>query len=294
MNNQPYILNKKYSSKIILLGEYGVIHGGEILASPLSKYSAQWIQNNPIESIQKELFKIYNYLISKDNKTINLAHFKEAINNGFYLSSNIPSGYGLGSSGSISAAIYDAFAYLKATDLDEIKRDLIAIESCFHGVSSGIDPLVIYLNTSIHIDNGKIKVLDQSIDLRNYFLIDTHVKRKTAPLVNQYLKRAKNPDYRAEIENYKSLNRKAIEAQLTNDHSALAIILSEISRWQYQYLDFAILDQHQDLWQSTLDRSDISLKHCGAGGGGFIMGYSENIDAITSEFSGLYDFIRLG
>lgn len=294
MSNEPYILDQKYSSKIILLGEYGVIHGGEILASPLIKYSAKWIRDNPIESIQKELFKIYNYLISKENKTLNLNRFKEAINDGFYLKSNIPSGYGLGSSGSISAAIYDAFAYQKATDLDDIKKDLIDIESCFHGVSSGIDPLVIYLNASIHIDHSEIKVIDQSIDLSNYFLIDTHVKRKTAPLVDQYLERAKNAEYSAAIEIYKSLNRRAIQAQLNNNTTTLRQIIAEISQWQYEYLDFAILDQHKALWRATLNRSDISLKHCGAGGGGFIMGYSENINVVKSEFDGKYDLIPLG
>lgn len=294
MTKEKNILDKRYSSKIILLGEYGVIHGGEILASPLMKYSASWAEDKPSKNAQKELLKIYDYLLSQENETINLNKFKEAIKDGIYLSSNIPSGYGLGSSGSISAGIYDAFAYKKASNLNELKQDLIAIESCFHGVSSGIDPLVIYLNAHIHIDENGIGVLDQNIDMSNYFLIDTHQKRKTGPLVDQYLEKAKSSEFLSQIEHYKALNRKAIRAQLNNDSNSLSQTISEISRWQYHHLDFAILPKHKELWQSTLDRTDISLKHCGAGGGGFIMGYSKNVDAISQEFKSDYDIIKLG
>ncbi len=284
---------KQYSSKIILLGEYGVIQGGEILAVPISKFSAQWIKDKPSIDIQKELLKIYDYLIANNNNNINLKQLKEAIDNGVYLSSNIPSGYGLGSSGAITAAIYDEFAFEKTNNLDELKQNLIDVESCFHGVSSGIDPLVIYLNTSIHIDKDGINVLDKSIDLSHYFLIDTQTKRKTSPLVDQYIERANHSKYRREIDNYNSLNRKAIHAQLNKDYQSLSKLIAKISHWQYEYLDFAILENYKSLWQSTLNRSDISLKHCGAGGGGFIMGFAENVDAIATEFKNEFDIIKL-
>jgi len=232
-------------------------------------------------------------LESKGNKKIDLAQFEKSILEGHRLKSSIPTGYGLGSSGSITAAIYDVFGIEKATDLDTLKQDLIDIESCFHGVSSGIDPLVIYLNKPIHIKNKKVQVLDQNLDMSHFFLIDTHLHRKTGPLVEQYLELANNSNFRNEIEKYKSLNSLAIEAQLNNDVSRLSEIMNEISRWQFQYLDFAILDEHRELWESTLDRSDVSLKHCGAGGGGFIIGYTEDVGAVIDGFCD-FDLVRLG
>ena len=293
MSKENHSNLKNYSSKIILLGEYGVIQGGEILAVPINKFSAQWTKDIPSLDIQKELLKIYDYLIANNNEKIDLNELKTAIDNGVYLSSNIPSGYGLGSSGAITAAIYDEFAFEKTNNLDELKQNLIDIESCFHGVSSGIDPLVIYLNTSIHINKDGINVLDKSIDLSHYFLIDTQTKRKTSPLVDQYIERANHSKYRREIDNYNSLNRKAIHAQLNKDYQSLSKLIAKISHWQYEYLDFAILENYKSLWQSTLNRSDISLKHCGAGGGGFIMGFAENVDAIATEFKNEFDIIKL-
>lgn len=284
---------KKYPSKIILLGEYGVIHGGPILASPLMHYSAKWVKEKPKTEKQKTLLKIHDYLLSKKNSKINLHDFRDAIESGLHLSSNIPSGYGLGSSGSITAGIYDLFAYEKITELHQLKQDLIEIESCFHGVSSGIDPLVIYLNSPVYIVDNNIEVLENPVELDNYFLIDTKAKRKTSPLVDIYLQRAQKSSFQSEIEKYKQLNHKAIDAQLSGDKDALVISIAQISQWQYQNLDFAILDNYKKLWQSTLDRSDISLKHCGAGGGGFILGYAEDVASIAKEFKDQFDLIPL-
>lgn len=293
MFNIDNISSKKYSSKIILLGEYGVIHGGEILASPLSLYSAQWAKEKNSAYHQKELFKIHEYLTKSENKIIDLHKFMSFIKEGIYMESDIPTGYGLGSSGTITAGIYDIFAKEKTTDIEELKRHLIDIECCFHKKSSGTDPLVIYLKKSIHMGSNGIHVIHQSIDMSHYFLLDTHYKRKTGPLVDKYLQRAEDQKYLKAIERYKTLNQNAIAAQLKNDASKLSKIISEISRWQYEHLDYAIQDVHKELWKSTLNRADVSLKLCGAGGGGFMIGYAENVDQVIDEFCD-FNIIRLG
>jgi len=284
---------KKYASKIILLGEYGVIHGGEILASPLSKYTAQWMVEKDNDYQRKRLAHIYDYLVEYGIQSIDLEELKSAIENGTYLQSDIPTGYGLGSSGSITAALYDVFGREQygIDDLDSLKQDLIDIECCFHRKSSGIDPLVIYLDSPVHINGKGIQILDQPLDMSNYFLIDTYEQRSTGLLVDQYMELAEDPDYMNEIEIYKSLNKNAIAAQLKGDITKLSSAISDISRWQYNFLSFGILDIHKELWRSTLDRFDVSLKLCGAGGGGFMMGYAEN-EKILEEFSE-FDLIRL-
>ena len=288
------ISDKSYSSKIILLGEYAVIHEGEILATPLSLYNAQWQIDKSSEYLKSGLQLIYDYLQSKSNKKIDLELFLKAIKDGALMQSNIPSGYGLGSSGAITAGIYDAFVPedMKATNTYDLKQDLIDIESCFHGVSSGIDPLVIYLNQSIHIDGNGIHILEDTIDLSHYFLIDTHAPRKTSSLVKQYVDRTEDESYMAAIDRYKKICATAIRAQLSGNQKLLSSAISDISHWQYKHLDFAILDDYRDLWKYTLDRDDLSIKLCGAGGGGFLLGYAHDVDNVLAELSE-FDLVRL-
>lgn len=288
------ISDKSYSSKIILLGEYAVIHGGEILAAPLNQYSARWEKDQPTATQTKGLQPILEYLKSTNNTKVDVRAFAQAISDGMYLSSNIPSGYGLGSSGAITAGIYDLFVSgeNKASDTSILKEDLVAIESCFHGVSSGVDPLVIYLNQSIHIDGKEIHILEDDIDLSHYFLIDTGISRKTSPLVKQYVDRAQDSSYLDAIGDYKKMCSAAIAAQLSGDRDSLVTAISAISHWQYEYLDFAILDDYRDFWKYTLDRDDVTIKLCGAGGGGFMLGYADDVDRVMAEFSE-YGVVRL-
>lgn len=294
MKPLTHISDKYYSSKIILLGEYAVIQGGEILATPLNQYSARWIKNIPSDYHTKGLQLVIDYLRSTNNCKVNLDEIAQAMIDGIYLQSDIPSGYGLGSSGAITAAIYDIFVgeNVKATNIASLQQDLIDIESCFHGVSSGIDPLVIYLNQGVHINSKGISLLSESIDLSRYFLIDTLIPRKTSPLVEQYLERAKKESYLTAIEDYKSINSRAIQAQLTDNQKSLSAAISEISHWQYKNLEFAILDDYRDLWKSTLDQEYLSIKLCGAGGGGFLLGYAHDMDRAMSELAD-YNLIRL-
>ncbi|MEJ6692181.1 MAG: hypothetical protein QNL00_01195 [Saprospiraceae bacterium] len=288
------ISDKSYSSKIILFGEYSVIHGGEILATPINQYSARWEKNKPTSNLTKSLQPILEYLKYTNNTKVDLKAFAQAISNGMYLHSNIPSGYGLGSSGAITAAIYDLFVLdeKKASDTSLLKEDLLGIESYFHGVSSGIDPLVIYLNQSIHIDEDVIHILEDNIDLSHYFLIDTGISRKTSPFVKQYIDRAQDESYLSSIDRYKKMCSAAIAAQMNDNQASLCAAISDISHWQYEYLDFAILDDYRDLWKDTLDRDNLSIKLCGAGGGGFLLGYAEDVDRAITEYN-KYKLIRL-
>lgn len=286
MISNHHISNRSYSSKVILLGEYSVIHEGEILAVPLPLHTARWKVEKPTVGRKDGLKMILNYLQTQDNQVIDALKFAKSIEEGLYLQSDIPSGYGLGSSGAITAALYDLFAIVhNEFDTTLLKQDLLDIESCFHGVSSGIDPLVIYLDKCIHIDQNGIHVINEPLDLSHYFLIDTGKARKTSPFVKQYLECAKKDSYLRAVEKYKSIVSNAISLLLASDHSALSNSMAAISQWQYEHLDFAILDEYRDLWRSTLDMEGVSIKLCGAGGGGYLLGYALDIDKALTQFS---------
>jgi len=76
------------------------------------------------------------------------------LNEGLAFESNIPIGFGLGSSGALSAGVYDSFCLAKANDnLELTKKHLAQIESYFHGSSSGTDPLVSFLQQGVYIES---------------------------------------------------------------------------------------------------------------------------------------------
>ena len=76
-----------------------------------------------------------------------------------YFDSSIPQGYGVGSSGALVAAFYDRYAVDKISPqadlipekLSRLKSIFAAMESYFHGKSSGLDPLNSYLSLPLLI-----------------------------------------------------------------------------------------------------------------------------------------------
>jgi len=137
-----------------------------------------------------------------------------------------------------------------------------------------------------------IHVLDDELDLSHYFLLDSGKARKTAPLVAQYIEKTKKDSYLLEVNKYKSIVRDAIKAQIKSDFTILSQDMAKISQWQFEHLDFAILDDYKNLWKSTLENDNLSLKLCGAGGGGYFLGYANDIDQVISDYSD-YNLIRL-
>jgi mevalonate kinase len=55
-----------------------------------------------------------------------------------------------------------------------------------------------------------------------------------------------------------------------------------ISVLEYRYFIPMIPHTIKSIWESTLDRPDISLKLCGAGGGGFFLGFAQKHVDITT------------
>ena len=118
-----------------------------------------------------------------------------------YFDSSIPQGYGVGSSGALVAAIYDQYAQEKITVLENLTKEKLlrlkeifsAMESFFHGNSSGLDPLNSYLSLPILI-HSKDKIEPTGIPSQNpegkgaVFLLDSEMVGETAPMVSLFMK----------------------------------------------------------------------------------------------------------
>lgn len=290
------MIQKKYTSKLLLFGEHIIITGASALALPFKNYYGLWsdqLKKGLVSEKKTDLTslvsikKIYTYLKELNYKEelisrIDFKKFEQDITAKVWFESNIPTGYGLGSSGAVCAAIYDRYCINPEQDLMKLKGALAQLENCFHGQSSGIDPLVCYLDKMLLIKTDKsIHPICVPVAKKNtgaaIFLIDTGVSRQTTPFVNYFLSQAKLPLFQAKcIEPLSKSTDLAISAFRQQDISTLLEEVEIISQLQYSYLQKMILKEFQGIWKSGLATKLYSLKLCGAGGGGFILGFTKD------------------
>ena len=81
----------------------------------------------------------------------------------------------------------------------ELKNIFSSLESYYHGTSSGLDPLICYLNLPILIKSknelGTVGIPNSNEGKGAVFLLNTGVVGKTQPLVKHFLERCKEKDF---------------------------------------------------------------------------------------------------
>lgn len=290
--------------KLLLFGEYSVLLNGSAISFPLKSFSAKFdfwdksLENEQAFISNNNLIAFSTFLSNDKNlkSHISVDIFKDDLNNGMYLWSDIPIGYGIGSSGVLCASIYKKYKIERQNILDvnliSLKNMFVAMEAYFHGKSSGLDPLTSYLNTPVLMKNSDIyRVQTEVSGFENWALIDSNVERKTDSLVKLFLAKCEDSDYLKEIRiNYIPQVEKIIDNINANlnkkqsDEETLQILRS-ISRMQYLYFDEMIPDNIKDIWQYGLDTGLYSLKLLGAGGGGFFLCYSNSWKKAANIFT---------
>ena len=278
--------NTFYPAKLLLFGEHTVLQGSQALAVPLWQFGGRWEQTTDA-TLQYDLPKFMNYLgdLVKNNELdLDTEGGVKALESGLCFSSNIPSGYGAGSSGALVAAVFDKFGKNKPTDLVGLKAIFGKMESYFHGASSGFDPLICYVKTPILIKKEANLVPLESVDNDlQIFLLDTHIPRKAENLIKIFAERCQVQQYKElvinelvpEIDN-------AITSFLGNMPDLLFETVHKISHFQYRYFPEAVPLAYKNVWLEGLSSDTYKLKLCGAGGGGFILGFCKNLD-ITQQ-----------
>ncbi|MEM1319084.1 MAG: mevalonate kinase [Bacteroidota bacterium] len=288
----------RYPGKLLLFGEYIIIKGGSALAMPLDLYSGQWRWAAPEtsrEELQQQL-PLWAAQLMQWQRTgdllapLDLQRFNEELEQGLYFQSSIPRGYGTGSSGALCAALLGRFGQKHEKQLAVLKQQLAQLEGFFHGSSSGIDPLVCYTQQPLLlVPSGDLQPcrLPEALPAATLFLIDTGIARQTEPLVQHFLQCCQDPTFEQHgVAPLILLNEQAIAAFLAGDTTALLETITGISRLQLQYFGPMILEEFRGIWERGLEEgSTYSLKLCGAGGGGFILGLSTDWDATQRELS---------
>lgn len=285
-----------YPSKVLLLGEYTIIQNSAALAIPYTYYKSYWsdhiLSGNFENTIDPSFSKQSLQKIAVDLKSLNyplldLNQLEKDLSDGLWFCTNSPMGYGLGSSGAVCAAIYDRYALQKIADLQLLKQELALLEHSFHGKSSGIDPLIAYIKQPLWVHSDKSI---QPIELPTkkegaIFLIDTQLPRISTPLINFFVESCEQADFNSSFVAPVSLAvDKAIYALIKGNFNDLMSSIQLISELQLAYLPPMIPTVVQELWQKGLNSNDFYLKICGAGGGGFMLGFAYDWKSVKQHF----------
>lgn len=271
-------MTNKFPSKILLIGEYSLVTGGSGLAIPYHHYSGELQFNSSHGSLDSNhsISHLLNYLKLRLNNEpeLNLEQMELDLQNGLWFNSTIPTGYGLGSSGALVSAIYNKYKLFKQPELLKLKSQLAAMESFFHGSSSGVDPLVALIQKPILIKKDQVIVLDSwSLDKLgcSLYLVDTGLKSKTISLVDWFkTKMLQNTFREATIRDY-VLPNEAVIGNIESGEPVNFENIMEISRYQLEYLSPMVTDPFRKHFFAGLESEAFAFKLCGSGGGGFML-----------------------
>ncbi|MCK5782391.1 MAG: mevalonate kinase [Flavobacteriales bacterium] len=291
-----------FYAKVLLFGEYGIIEDSMGLSVPYNFYQgvlklpADRKSNVLAEDSNFHLRKYLDYIkeLNSDeslNVKFDIDELLNDIDLGLYFDSSIPQGYGVGSSGALVAALYDRYALSKIDsktkltkeNIQELKRIFGEMESHFHGKSSGIDPLICYLNIPLLIKSKTeidlVGIPDMNEGKGAVFLIDSGMPGETEPMVNIFMEKCKHEGFRNMLkEQFVKYNDACIQSFVKGEFSTLFKDLKNLSSLVLDNFKPMIPTSFHNLWQNGIDSDDYYMKLCGSGGGGYILGFAEDFE----------------
>ena len=157
------------------------------------------------------------------------------------------------------------------------------MESFFHGTSSGIDPLICYMNIPLLI-NSKNDIdtvgLPQETDGKGaIFLINSGIPGKTGPMVQTFFEKMKNEGFRKTMRReFKKYNDACIDAFVKGKTEPLFSNLKDLSTWAFVHFRPMIPSRLLNAWENGIQSNDYYLKLCGSGGGGYVLGFTKDFE----------------
>jgi len=290
-----------FYSKILLFGEYGIIKDSKGLSIPYNFYKgALKIDTHHTVATHKSNQSLLRFTTHLEKLhaekpslvTFDLNTLKMDVEKGLYFDSSIPQGYGVGSSGALVAAVYDKYAEDKITVLENLTREKLLqlkaifaeMESFFHGKSSGLDPLNSYLSLPILI-NSKEDIEPAGIPSQTesgrgaVFLLDSGTTGETAPMVQIFMENMKQEGFRAMLKDQFVKHTDAcVDDFLQGNVNSLFGNIKQLSKVVLENFKPMIPKEFHTLWKNGIETNAYYLKLCGSGGGGYMLGFTENID----------------
>ena len=282
-----------FNSKILLFGEYGIMHDSNALSIPYKKFNGSLSKSDHLSEDQKisnrNIESLYEYIIQEDylNDIINSDNLKDEIDSGLYFDSNIPIGSGLGSSGALVSSIISRYSKvdLKSFSNSEIKKIMSLVESKFHGNSSGFDPAVSYFNKPMLYSNQKIKLIER-IAFKDFkvYIIDSQIDSSTKKMIKVFEDKISKSEFRLFF-NSKFINdtNQCIN-HLINTSKLFRDSVKELSNDTLHNFQEMIPEKLKHKWKEGIKNDSYYMKLCGSGGGGFFLAYDFD-NQINSSFS---------
>ena len=158
------------------------------------------------------------------------------------------------------------------------------MESFFHGHSSGLDPLICYMNLPILIrsrhDIGTVGIPNSKKDGKGaIFLLDSGMSHSTGSLIDIFFEKMKNEGFRKMLKDeFGALNDACIEAFINGRKASLLENVKMLSLVVLKHFYPMIPRGVRRAWVNGLRTGEYYLKLCGAGGGGFILGFTDDYE----------------
>lgn len=281
---------EKFYAKILLFGEHTLMYGSQALSIPYFErfgyFSFTPTLGNSLDSVS-HLLRFAKYLKDLPQLPLDVRAFEKDINDGLVYNTNIPLNYGLGSSGSLVAAVYARYGTDKISkettetkDLQALKQLFSEMESCFHGKSSGLDPLICYLQKAITINpEGKLSVVpgepfhgkgDDAV-----FLLDSGQQGETQTMVRNFATWCKAADFTKCVQNELiPATNYCIQNWIAGEKEKFFDSIKTLSSVTLKLLSSMVPKGFETCWHQGLETNDYYLKLCGSGGGGMILGFT--------------------
>ena len=282
-----------FNSKILLFGEYGIMHDSNALSIPYKKFNGSLSKSDHLSEDQKisnrNIESLYEYIIQEDylNDIINSDNLKEEIDSGLYFDSNIPIGSGLGSSGALVSSIISRYSKvdLKSFSNSEIKKIMSLVESKFHGNSSGFDPAVSYFNKPMLYSNQKIKLIER-IAFKDFkvYIIDSQIDSSTKKMIKVFEDKISKSEFRLFFNSKFINNTNQCINHLINTSKLFRDSVKELSNDTLHNFQEMIPEKLKPKWKEGIKNDSYYMKLCGSGGGGFFLAYDFD-NQINSSFS---------
>ena len=98
-------------------------------------------------------------------------------------------------------------------------------------------------------------------------------------MVNIFMENLKDKGFRAMVKNeFNKYTDACVENFLGGDIKSLFSNTKQLSKVVLNNFKPMIPEQFHGLWQKGIDTNDYYLKLCGSGGGGYILGFTEDLE----------------
>ncbi len=278
-------INRRFPSKLLIAGEFTVLTGGDALAIPFDLYSGIWKKSDYPDT---SLLSFGTYL--ENVEFIEAERLIHDIHKGWHFESDIPVGYGLGSSGALTAAVYSHYHHSHEIDPVIIQAQLALMEHHFHGTSSGFDPLISYKNQSFALLNKKLTEVNPISHPGPsghglLYLLDSGTLRGGINSIQWFYKEMEKQIFKEKLNVLSEINHSLIGAWMEARIHDLPELFHSVSILQFEYFQPLIPPAIMSWWARGLDTHQYYIKLCGKGGGGYYLVWMN--EPVTDTITGL-------